>query len=65
MSLSKPKKKPPKAQRGAGGKRPGAGRKRETPVGAIPRNVRMTDSEYEAVKSLLDSLRKPKESQVI
>jgi len=41
-----------------GGKREGAGKKQTLPDGTKPRTIRLTDTEYEKVKSLIEELRK-------
>lgn len=40
-----------------GGKRPGAGRKKTTPADAKVRYFRLTDTEFTAVKELINTLR--------
>jgi hypothetical protein len=42
-----------------GGKREGAGKKQTLPDGTKPRTLRLTDPEYEKVKTLIEELRKP------
>ena len=41
-----------------GGKRPNAGRTKVLPEGARPRQIRLTDKEFEQVKKLVQNLRK-------
>jgi hypothetical protein len=42
-----------------GGKREGAGKKPTLPPGTTARTMRLTDPEYEKVKTLVEELRKP------
>ena len=44
---------------GSGGKREGAGRKKTVQGETKVRTFRLTDSEYEKIKALLEELRKP------
>lgn len=49
-----------KSASGWGGKRKGAGAKKTLPEGARTRSVKMTDGEYEKVKTYLMALRNKK-----